>query len=103
MIVYINVKDGKVDLTKKELEKLLNDKYNEGYEAGKKYPSYTYTYSCPHLYCPYKSNTTQPYITWTASDISTSGYADLTGTITVPKTETTTESIGDPVVVKYKE
>lgn len=34
-IIYKELKDNKVELTKEELEKLLEDAYNQGYIAGK--------------------------------------------------------------------
>ena len=73
MIVYIDVKNGKVDLTKDQLEKLLQQKYDEGYEFGRKIVPATYTPVCPYSYwtCPYRW-TNQPYITWTSSNSSSS-------------------------------
>lgn len=74
MIIYVDVKSGKVDLTKAELEKLLKEKYDEGYKDGKKFcGSVTYT-TCPYSYwsCPYKFNYS-PYITCTSSNSSTEG------------------------------
>ena len=73
MIIYVDTKSGKVDLTKAELEKLLKEKYDEGYKDGKKFYG-SVTYSCPYGYgsCPYYYK--WPYsspITWTCS--STSG------------------------------
>ena len=35
VLIFKELKDGKVELTKEELEKLLEDAYNEGYNAGK--------------------------------------------------------------------
>ena len=44
VLIFKELKDGKVELTKEELEKLLEEAYNEGYNAGKNtvitYPSY---------------------------------------------------------------
>lgn len=34
---------GKIELTKEDLEKLLKEAYNEGYDRGRNYHSYTYT------------------------------------------------------------
>ena len=34
---------GKIELTKEDLEKLLKEAYNEGYDRGRNYCSYTYT------------------------------------------------------------
>lgn len=34
---------GKIELTKEDLEKLLKEAYNEGYDRGRNYHSYAYT------------------------------------------------------------
>jgi hypothetical protein len=34
---------GKIELTKEDLEKLLKEAYNEGYDRGRNYHSYVYT------------------------------------------------------------
>lgn len=68
MIVYVDTKNGKVDLTKDELKKLLKEEYDRGYNAGKKFQG-SVTYSCPCYWrCPYGhwSNIT-PTITTTSS------------------------------------
>ena len=120
MIVYIDVKNGKVDLTKEQLEKLLSQKYDEGYADGKKvYNPITYS-TCPYSYwnCPYHW-TNKPYITWTSSNssgssdniitcsdqtISTSGYINTNGTVTLPKTETTSASTtSSGLTINYNE
>lgn len=50
-------KNGKIELTKKELEQLLNESYWEGYRNNS------------HLYWTYTSSSiTTPYITCTTSD-----------------------------------
>ena len=54
MIVYVDTKNGKVDLTKDELKKLLKEEYDRGYNAGKKVLG-SVTYSCPNYwFCPYR-------------------------------------------------
>ena len=74
MIVYVDSKTKKVDLTKEQLEKLLKEEYDRGYEDGGK-TNYPVAYSCPYgyWYCPYRGNTitTTPTITWTATNTST--------------------------------
>jgi len=72
VIVYVDSKTKKVDLTKDQLEKLLEEEYNRGYNAGKaasgSLPTYIYNNSCPYGYwgCPYRTITTStPEITWT--------------------------------------
>lgn len=74
MIIYVDVKSGKVDLTRAELEKLLKEKYDEGYKDGKKFCG-SMTYSCPYGYwgCPYRGWSNSPSITWTSSNTSTEG------------------------------
>ena len=47
-IVVITLKDGKVDITKEELEKMQNDAYDKGYRKAKNevtvsYPTFPYT------------------------------------------------------------
>lgn len=55
MIVYVDTKNGKVDLTKDELKKLLKEEYDRGYNAGKKFSgSVTYSYPC-YWSCPYRN------------------------------------------------
>lgn len=101
MIIYINVKDGKVDLTKKELEELLEKKYHEGYEQGKKcIETITYSNICPHGYnywsCPYYTYPYSPYkplITWTNQNTSTSTSPTINdGTITITSSNATISS-----------
>lgn len=96
MIIYIDVKNGKVDLTKDQLEKLLKQKYDEGYDDGKKIGNITYT-GCPYSYwsCPYRW-TNQPSITWTSSNSSSS----LDNTITC--SDTITSNTGT-VTINYNE
>lgn len=77
MIVYVDSKTKKVDLTKEQLEKLLKEEYDRGYKDGEKTnPPITY-YDCPYnyWYCPYRRNTitTTPTITWTATNTDTTG------------------------------
>ena len=72
MVVYVNVKDGKVDISKAELERLLLEEYRRGYNEGNNNQDQLTLYNnCPYGYafCPYKTNT--PYVTWsnTESDL----------------------------------
>lgn len=86
MIVYVNVKDGKVEITKAQLESLLKDEYDRGYNAGKNYPTINYS-GCPYggyWNCPYRSN-------W--SPITWSNTTTATGTTVTLNTEDTNESI----------
>ena len=69
-IVFINEKDGKVTLTRKEFEQLLEEKYNEGYAEGKKVSkNSSLTGYCPYYWgCLNRTNwwystTTTPSIT----------------------------------------
>ena len=116
MIIYVDVKSGKVDLTRAELEKLLKEKYDEGYKDGKKFcGSVTYT-TCPYSYwnCPYRW-TNQPSITWTSSNSSTEGTITCTSatssdytiqgsefTSTIPNTITTHGSTTGNITFKEK-
>lgn len=60
---YLYVKNGKIELTPAELEEIMKDKYNEGYEAAKilystSCASNTSWWDCPYKYssgCPYGS------------------------------------------------
>ena len=54
MIIYIDTKSGKVDITKAELEKLLKEKYDEGYKDGVDFCRTPINF-CPYEYgsCPY--------------------------------------------------
>lgn len=51
VVVIEKNKDGKIELTKAELQKMLDDAYNQGYYDGKgryetiTYPSYPYYYT----------------------------------------------------------
>ena len=94
MIVFVDTKTKKVDLTKEQLQSLLKEEYDRGYEEGKK-KSASYTYYCPyHSWgCPYWSNTitTTPTITWTSTN------TDTTGTIFCGDTNTTLNSSLDTV------
>lgn len=76
MIVYVDSKTKKIDLTKEQLEKLLKEEYDRGYKDGEK-TNPPISYSCPYnyWYCPYKGNiiNTTPTITWTSTNTDTTG------------------------------
>lgn len=98
MIIYVDVKSGKVDLTKEQLDKLLDEKYKEGLELGKKLGTIIYR-ECPYNYltCPH-TNKYYPSIVWTGTNTG-----DITtGTISNANfpTETTTASTS---TITYKE
>lgn len=63
--IFIN-EEGKVDLTKEEFEKILNEEYLKGLEAGKKCIPIS---DCPYSWvnCPYHSPYTPTYITGKSS------------------------------------
>ncbi len=44
--VFAFNKNGKLEFTKEELEKILNEAWNDGYAAANRIP-YTYTYTTP--------------------------------------------------------
>ena len=79
MIIFVDVKNGKVDLTKEQFERILKEKYNEGYSDGKKISSIS------SLSCPYKPYN-QPYINWCSS----------VGTATATTATTTTSASNKP-------
>ena len=84
-------KDGKVEFTKKELDKLLEDVYDEGYTAGKAYGSITYYPSyVPYVPVWYNTPTTKTSEVWCSGSttstsktvtISSTNYDATTGTI----------------------
>ena len=61
--VFTLNKNGKIELTKKELEQLLNESYWEGYRNNN---SRYWTYASPSI--------TTPYITCTTSDTTNNPY-----------------------------
>lgn len=87
MIIFVDTKNGKVDLTKEQFERILKEKYNEGYNDGKKIISIS-TWGCPYSSwsCPYKPYK-QPYITWCGSV--------GTATASTATTTTTTASVSN--------
>ena len=42
VVVVEKNRDGKIELTKEELSKMLNDAYNQGYSDGRRYDTITY-------------------------------------------------------------
>lgn len=89
MIIFVDVKNGKVDLTKQQFERILKEKYNEGYNDGKKITPIS-TWGCPYSSwsCPYKPYNpyNQPNITWCGS----------VGTATATTATTTTSASNMP-------
>lgn len=92
MIIFVDVKNGKVDLTKEQFERILKEKYNEGYNDGKKINTFS-TWSCPYYSwcCPYRPNRPSS-ITWcdtntgtttTATTVSASNTSKKSDTITL--------------------
>ena len=78
MIIFVDTKNGKVDLTKQQFERILKEKYNEGYNDGKKITPIS-TWGCPYSqwHCPYR-----PYnITWCGS-VGTATATTATATTT---------------------
>lgn len=109
MIIYVDSKSGKVDLTKKQLDKLLKEKYDEGYEAGKK-TNNIYSYCCPYGYnywgCPHRW-TNRPSIIWTSGycsdNITTSSDSITTASSNIPSTATQASTIPSNITINYKE
>ncbi len=77
-IVVITLKDGKVDITKEELEKMQNDAYDKGYRKAKN-EVYTITYP------------TYPYVTPTCGETVTNATADHNKVTLNPDFKTTTK------------
>ena len=57
VVVVEKNRDGKIELTKEELSKMLNDAYNQGYSDGRRYDTITYPSS------PWYSTTTPTPVT----------------------------------------
>ena len=75
MIVYVDSKTDKVELTKNQLEKLLKEEYDKGYKEGKEFRAST-TYYCPWPWsCPYRNGN----VYYTNSLGTTSTSATVTG------------------------
>lgn len=98
MVVFVDVKNGKVELTKKELEKILKEEYDKGYKKGKEEnPNITYTSSCPYGYnywsCPYpyKWHNT-PCWPWYSTSTGNTITANGSTTSTIPSTLTSTNT-----------
>ena len=79
MTKEFKVKNGKIELSKEELKKLLDEAYWEGYRNGS---NTTWTYTTPN-WTPYYWTTT----TATTGTITNSGSVS-NGTITLTNTET---------------
>lgn len=94
-----STKDGKVTLTIKELQDMLD----KAYEAGKKDGTSNLNYCCPST-CPYKpwwygngytysgtisNNPSNPYITWTSTNTSSDATISLNNCKTEPITSCT--------------
>jgi len=80
--VFYAEPDGSIKIGKQQLEALLNEAYNEGFNDGKKYGTITWTYPSN---TPYYTNT--PYITTTGQTITTSS----------------SEPIEPPFTIKYQD
>ena len=105
--VFYPDRDGTIHLTKKELESLLDEVYNEGYTDGRRNPYFTWT-------SPYYTSTT-PYITTceTHGNVSnsttisssnsnityTSSNANITGS--VPTAGQVLQKTGDDEYIEY--
>lgn len=104
MIIYVDTKSGKVDITKAELEKLLKERYDEGYKDGQKFCG-TVTYSCPYGYgsCPYYYK--QPYYpyVWTSTGTSTGSDSACTSATTDFTINTGTNLFKEPGSTTTKE
>lgn len=99
MIIFVDVKKGKVELTKELFERILKEKYNEGYNDGKKISPIS-TWGCPYSgwSCPYKPYY-QPYITWCGSTTGTVGTATATTTTTTASTSNNSSKNTDKITL----
>lgn len=74
-IIFKELKDNKVELTKEELEELITQAYNQGYTDGKKDNNYFYpaapTWNDSHIKEPYGITVT-PFVCQTPVTCSTS-------------------------------
>ena len=74
-IIFKELKDNKVELTKEELEELISQAYNQGYTDGKKDNNWVYpvtpTWNNPHIKNP-NDVTTTPFVYPTPVTCSTS-------------------------------
>lgn len=79
--VFTTNKNGKIELTEKELKTLLDEVYWEGYRDN----SHSWTYSTPKSYPYWYSTTSTPVTNLTSKDITVSTSADniASGTITM--------------------
>lgn len=73
--------NGKLEFTKEELEKLLNEAYNDGYRDGNYSRTWTYTY---------------PSITCSSSDSTTIGQVDGYEKATISNVVTSTSAKSEP-------
>ena len=87
MIVYVDTKTNKVNLTKEQLDTLLEEKYKEGYEKGKTEGGIHPTIICPWAYtqCYRQPFDYTPYVTTTNTKTVTNSpycaYDEQTATI----------------------
>lgn len=74
-IIFKELKDNKVELTKEEIEELISQAYNQGYTDGKKDNNYIYTaaptWNDPHIKNP-NDVTITPFVYKTPVTCSTS-------------------------------
>lgn len=100
MIIFVDTKNGKVDLTKAQFERILKEKYNEGYNDGKKISSIS-IWGCPYSQwsCPYKPYY-QPYINW-CSSAGTASATTATATTTTTSASKTSSNMGNIATSGY--
>lgn len=88
--VFTLNKNGKIEISEKDLKKLLDDVYWEGYRDN----SNTWTYTTPKTY-PYWYSTTTPYVTTTCtSGTATINGADSSYTVSASNVKNGTVTIG---------
>lgn len=85
--IFTTNKNGKIELTEKELKQLLDDVYWEGYRDN----NHTWTYTSPHYY-PYWYSTTGTPLTSDSITISSNDMAKHTITLGKDCATTTTST-----------
>ena len=90
---YLYVKNGKIELTPTELEEIMKEKYDEGYEAARILYNTSCSKSINWLDCPYKYSSGCPYNSiMTTTTTGTSLQADKAQPIDITYCEGTADA-----------
>ena len=90
--IFTKNEKGKIEFTEKELEALLDEIYNEGYNDGK---SRSYIYTTPTRTTPWWQ-----YGTWCTTGDTITGSKAATTATTATTTTATTGPIGSTITIK---